>query len=149
MRRLFFDLKDESGESLYGQCGDGDYVERMCVEKILSYLIDVSYVAQSDRNLLNKAGFHGALARTLVKKGTSVSLAASLYGWKDFSRDSHGGIVAILSAYEDYWDHFEGTFAENSYHTGLSGTAVYADGAQRYIRWETDLSDFIQSILKS
>lgn len=138
-----FDLRDEDGDYFFG-----DETQISWAAKILSKFLDVKKLSESSRNLLKPDTpdkYKLGLARILAEYGSPMEFDPGYYYWASFVKMGDKP-VAILEVYEDEWDEFVSTFEESSHKTGLSGQAVWADGTQSMLRWETDLSDLILKV---
>lgn len=98
-----------------------------------------------------EGGLRQQLARALASEGKVRSDDDGFYGWQDWDYN-HGSkkspVLAVLRVWEDHWDAFEGTFTGESYHTGITGEVVLADGSVRLMRLEGEFGGVLQSVLR-
>jgi hypothetical protein len=148
------DEMDERGKFTYG---GADSMELL--RHIVQLWQDRDALLAAHRNLLApalpeagwEAGLKHQLAQTLATQGFVMDDSDGMFGWKDYNLNFAGGkpnVIAVLSVWEDHWDEFEGTFTENSYHTGITGEVVLADGSVRLMRHESEIGDMLRSVLR-
>lgn len=144
-----YELRESSSARVYT-----DYVATL-----VKHRLNVAELASSSANLLNppaedadwQARYKHVMALFMAEHGTVMKLADGYFGWEDYDfleKNRHPVVAAIVSVREDYWDEFEGTFADevSSPHTGVIAYAVLTDGTNRPLRWEGDMSHLLKGI---
>lgn len=92
--------------------------------------------------------FGAHIARFLQNKGSIVSIQPTVYGWTGGGHKLHqqlkkARIVGIYDIKELTWTEFEGTFVENSEHSGIQAYLVTNTGLERYVRYRGSMADVL------
>lgn len=92
--------------------------------------------------------FGAHMARFLQDKGSIVDMRPTLYGWHGGGHKLHqqlkkARIVGIYDIQELTWKEFEGTFVENSEHSGIQAYLVTNTGLERYVRYRGSMADVL------
>lgn len=92
--------------------------------------------------------FGAHVAHFLQNKGTIVDIQPSNYNWRggghrSYQELSKARIVGIYDIKELFWYEFDGTFVEDSEHTGIQAYMVTHTGFERYVRYEGLLAEVL------
>lgn len=133
----------------------GDHLLVRTMSELYAMWIDPKVFIGRDDNLLSReikiddswqARFKQSMTEILLDKGTLVSYDASYFSWEEYDNIPTAEIIGVFNLHTDEWGKFEGTFAPEQTHTGITAEVLYANGLFRRFRYETDLATIMREL---